>query len=501
MKLFSASQIRSCDQFTVRAGGISSDLLMEKAAAQCVSWLTEEFPSSTLYIVVCGNGNNGGDGLAITRLLHRQGIAAKAFLLESPEPRTADCELNYRRLLQLDASLVSVVPQHTFIADIAPHIVIIDALYGTGLNRPLTGWVADFVRHLNTLPNRKISVDTPSGLASDTILPGNNTIFQADHTLTFQFLKRSFLHPETGGFAGRIHILDIGLSQEYIQSTPSIYQTVDRDTVSVFFRKRKPFSHKGTYGTALLIGGSYGMIGAIALSVASAVRSGAGKVQTILPACGYEIIQNTVPEATCLTSGEQFLEHIPVVENVSAIGIGPGMSTSAPVAKAFETFLSLYRQPLVIDADALNLIAQNKELMHLVPAGSVLTPHPKEFERLFGVTRDSIAKVELARLEAMKYNITIVLKDRHTVTVTPSGECWYNLTGNAGLAAGGTGDVLTGLITGLIAQGYNPPQAAMLGVYIHGAAADLALADHSMESLTAGDLPQYFGKAFRAIEP
>ena len=499
MKIFTAAQIRACDAYSIHASSISSADLMERAAAQCVDWITAQFPKDALFVVLCGTGNNGGDGLAITRMLHRLGYGAKAFLIRFSAEMSKDCSYKLQQLQNLDPSLVNIVPPDTFITDIPEHIIIIDAILGTGLSRPAEGWVASFIRQIDQLPNMKIAIDVPSGLPVDTTAEPDAAIIKAAHTLSFQFYKRSFLHPETGQYAGRIHVLDIGLDPTFINATHSNYQILDREVMKDIFRQREDFVHKGTFGTALIVGGSYGLMGAISLTARAAYRVGAGRVRGVIPSSGYDIFQTVIPEAMCITSGEKFIKEIKEWESADAIGIGPGMGTELDTVEAIEEFIEACTEPVVLDADALNILEEKEELLHKIPAGSILTPHPKEFERVFGPTANSMLRLEHARTQAMRYNITIVLKDRYTAVVTPEGEAWYNINGNPGLATGGSGDVLTGMITGLLAQKYEPTHAAMLGVYLHGLAADLALQHQSMESLIASDLLDHIGAAFKTI--
>ena len=498
MKIFTAAQIKACDAYTIHASGISSVELMERAASKCTEWISGNYPQDSLFVVLCGTGNNGGDGLAITRMLHQAGYGAKAFLIKFSKKLSEDCSTNLERLKKIDESLVSDVLPETFLTDIPEHIVIIDAILGTGLNRPAEGWLASFIDHINDLENRKISIDIPSGLPADNI-PDHATIIEANDTLSFQFYKRSFLHPETGKFTGNVHILDIGLDTTFIKATHSNYQIIDKDLIKTFFKTRAPFTNKGSFGTAMIIGGSYGMTGAVTLSARGAYRVGAGKVKAIIPGKGYDIFQTVVPEAMCMTSGDKYVHEITGWEDVDAIAIGPGLGLEEKSEAAFEKLLEACKKPIVIDADALNMIAQKKELLHKIPAGSVLTPHPKEYERIFGFSPDSMLRLEHARTQAMRYNIVIVLKDHFSMVVTPEGESWYNITGNAGLATGGTGDVLTGMITGLMAQGYEPVHASMLGVYLHGLSADIVLQKQSMESLIAGDVLEFIGAAFKQL--
>jgi NAD(P)H-hydrate epimerase len=499
MKIFTSAQIKACDAYTIHASSISSSDLMERAAGKCVEWLTTHFPKDALFVILCGTGNNGGDGLAITRLLHHSGYGAKAFLLKFSKELSKDCQHNLQRLQNIDPSLVDVVPPDTFITDIPEHIIVIDAILGTGLNRPVEGWVGNFINQVNLLPNKKIAIDIPSGLPADTIAEKEASIVKAQDTLSFQFYKRSFLHPESGSYTGNVHLLDIGLDKTFIEATHSHYQVLDRHILKGFFRQRDSFTHKGSFGTSLIIGGSYGLMGSVTLTARAAYRAGAGRVRGLIPEAGYDIFQTITPEAMCITSGDKFIKHIKEWESADAIAIGPGMGTEEKTMDAFEEFLEERKDPIIIDADALNILGKRQELLNKIPAGSILTPHPKEFERVFGETANTMVRVEHARTQAMRYNIIIVLKDRYTAVVTPEGDCWYNVSGNAGLATGGSGDVLTGIITGLYSQKYEPAEAAMLGVYLHGLAADLALQKQSMESLVASDVMEYLGAAFKTL--
>ncbi len=499
MKIFTAAQIRACDAYTISAQRIRSSELMERAASRCVSWLRDNLPKDTLFVVLCGPGNNGGDGLALTRLLHQRGHGVKAFLLQFSKELSADCQQNLERLQQLDADLIGFVKPDTFITDIPAHIVILDGILGTGLSRPTEGWIAKFIENINLLPNRKIAIDIPSGLPSDIIADKDAAILKVQDTLSFQFYKRTFLHPESAVFAGNVHILDIGLDQTFINATATQYKTMETEDIQAIYKPRSPFAHKGTYGSALLIGGSYGKMGAITLGARAALRAGAGLVTALIPGCGYTILQTAVPEVMCRTSGDKSIEEIDGWEQMKAVGIGPGMGTDSKTAAAVASFIDAAKDPVVVDADALNLVAKQQDLLAKLPKGSILTPHPKEFARLFGENTNSMIQVDHARIQAMRYNINIVLKGHHTAVINTEGECYYNMTGNAGMAKGGSGDALTGIITGLLAQGYEPHHAAMMGVYLHGLAGDLAAKDLSQEAIVAGDIIEYLGKAFLAV--
>lgn len=499
MKIFSAAQIRACDAHTIKNAGITSIDLMERAATECFHWLQSNLPSDSLFVILCGTGNNSGDGLALTRLLHRNGYGVKAFLLQLSSELSPDCEANLQRLESIDKDLVTTVSPGTFITDIPKNLVIIDAILGTGINRALNGWVEEFVTHVNTLPNIRISIDMPSGLQADTVPLSTDSALKAHHTLSFQFYKRSFLHPETGAYTGQIHILNIGLDAGYINTTATTYHITDEAYVSRLYKPRNQFSHKGTYGSVLLAGGSYGKMGAMVLAAKAALRSGAGLVTALIPSCGYNVLQTAVPEAMCIINGESALNDLSHGNSFSSVGLGPGMGTNAGTALAFTSYVAETRKPIVIDADALNIIAAQPELLAQVPKGSILTPHPKEFGRIFGENTNSLVQVDNARMQAMRYGVNIVLKGHHTAVISADGECRYNMTGNSGMASGGCGDVLTGIITSLMAQGYEPYNAAVLGVYIHGSAGDMAAAATSEEALIAGDITAFLGAAFRKL--
>lgn len=500
MKIFSAAQIKACDAYTIRESGISSLDLMERAAGKCAEWIMMHLAKDAVFVVLCGTGNNGGDGLAITRMLHGQGYAVKAFLLQFSDDMSPDCRFNLQRLQKTGEDLVDILEPEAFITDIPENIIIIDAILGTGLNREAEGWLARFIKYINQLPNRKIAIDIPSGMPADTILRKEAEILRADHTLSFQFYKQTFLLPETGAYTGKVEILNIGLSHSFIETTHTGFYTIDEPLAQSLYLPRMPFTHKGTFGTALIAGGSYGMVGAVVLAARAAARAGAGKVKALVPEIGYHILQISVPEVMCITGGERFLTDIAGWEEAHAIGIGSGMGTNDKTAKAFISFIDTLKHAVVLDADALNILARHSDLLHKLPARSILTPHPKEFERLFGRTGNSQRRIELARSQAMKYNLYIVLKDRHTAILTPEGDCYYNLTGNAGLATGGSGDVLTGIITGLLAQGYSSYAACVLGVYLHGLAGEFASFEHSKEAMLAGDITLQLGKAFKTLE-
>lgn len=473
--------------------------LMEIAAKACLRWILERFSRQQQFVIVCGMGNNGGDGLALTRLLIQEGYPASALVLRYADQFSPDASLNLKRLHQLSPDAISILNESDNFLGFSDTVVVVDAIFGTGINRPVQGWLADFVMMINGLPNQKIAIDMPSGLPADNLPSPDSVIFKVDQTLSFQFLKRSLLHQEGVAFSAAVTILDIGISGRFIATTPCMYQTTDDALVSSIYRQRPLFSHKGTFGNAVLVGGSYGMMGAMVLAARAALRVGSGKVYIQSPACGYQILQTLCPEALFQKSGDEFIEKIQLQEN-SIFGVGPGMGQATLTKRALTQLLRQCKQPLVLDADALNIIAANQdELMDQIPVGSVLTPHPGEFQRLFGSSQNSMEMVEKARNMAMKLNVVIVLKGHYTAVLPPNGNCFYNITGNSGLAKGGSGDALTGIITGLMAQGYHAEDAAVLGVWLHGTAADFAAHEKSMEAMTAGDVIDCLGLAFKKI--
>lgn len=497
MKILSAAQIRNWDQATIEAEGITSLDLMERAAVACTDWLAANFDAETPFVIVCGTGNNGGDGLAITRLLRERGYAAIAMLVRHTDTLSPDCATNFEALPRV---AWQTLEPGDLITSLPGQIVVIDALFGTGINRKVEGYVADLIQSLNKTGNRIISIDLPSGMPADAAPGEGAAIIKARDTLTFQQYKRAMLHPESGVYCGSLHVLDIGLDAAFAEASESHWHTLDQVNLRSIYKPREPFTHKGTHGTAYIVGGTYGMIGAISLATQAAGRAGAGKVRALVPECGYGIIQTLAPEAMCFTSGNRAIETIEGWESAKGIGIGPGLGSEPATVAAFEAFLKKINRPIVLDADALNLLGKHPEWLRGLPHHSILTPHPKELERMFGKTSDTYARAELVRSKAIEHELIIISKDRYTIIALPDGRCFYNTAGNAGLATGGSGDVLCGIVTGLLASGYTPENASLLGVYMHAAAGDAALLQSgSMEAMIAGDIVSNIGAAFRTL--
>lgn len=486
MKIFTAKKIRQCDEFTIANEPVASIQLMERAAQACIYWISEYCKIHKSFVIFCGNGNNGGDGLAIARLLYLKGFDVDVFVKNVKGDFSQDAATNLKRLK--DFSGIGIKEFKDFQQEkITEQTICIDALFGTGLSRKIEGEELKIIEKLNALQNKKISIDIPSGLFADKNLDEDSAVFKADYTLSFQFWKRSFLYPETGKYTGKVVILDIGLHSQYINETPATHFTIDDEVIEKIFKSRNEYSHKGSFGKAGIIGGSYGKIGAAVLSVKAALKSGAGLVFAYSPKCGYEILQTSSPEAMFMEGGENYIENIEIDQDM-VLGIGPGLGTHQETEVSLLNFLRVGSSPLVLDADALNIISKNPSSLQLIPENSIITPHPKEFERLFGKTKDSFERSDLAVQKAVELKIYIVLKDHHTQVVTPEGNIFYNITGNSGLAKGGSGDILTGILTSLLAQGYSSENAAVLGVWLHGKSADFAAEKHSKESMQPSDV-------------
>ncbi|UKB85516.1 NAD(P)H-hydrate dehydratase [Chryseobacterium sp. MEBOG06] len=498
MKIFNAEQIRSWDRFTISHEPVSSIQLMERASLAVASWISEYCKNHKKIAVFCGNGNNGGDGLAIARMLYQKGFDVDIFVNGPKGKFSEDALVNLKRLRDITGISVrklNQIEQYNF----DDKTIIIDALFGTGLNRALEGEYKILVDQLNTKGSLKISIDIPSGLPADGMLENDKLPLKADYTLSFQSWKRSFLHPETGKYTGKVVILDIDLSKEYSEKTKSEYFVTDDSVIDFIFKPRQDFSHKGNYGKAVIAAGSYGKMGAAVLATKSALKTGAGLTFTLGPKCGYEILQTACPEAMFIEGGSLFVTNFEGEKDLT-YGIGPGLGTHPDTENGLLKFLKTHTHPLVLDADALNIISKAPENLKLIPERSIITPHPKEFERLFGTSDDSFKRLELAKEKSKELNIYIILKDHHTQTITPQGSVFYNITGNAGLAKGGSGDVLTGILTSLLSQGYSEEQVCVLGVWLHGKAADLAAEKHSKESMLPTDVVNELGSVFRLLE-
>jgi NAD(P)H-hydrate epimerase len=501
MKILNAQQIREWDQYTILNEPVPSIDLMERAAGQCMHWLEENSLLNHSFKIFCGKGNNGGDGLAMARMLSQKARDVAVFILEFGHLGTEDFQVNLERLHQCAGVEIKFIQTEQQFPSFENNDIIIDALFGSGLNRPLEGVTATLVEHINDSGCKIIAVDTPSGLPVDHSAEGEK-IIRANHTLSFQVIKLSFLLPENANFIGKVHILGIGLHPEYYNSIETNYELIDKKIISAIYKPRSRFAHKGNFGHTLLVAGSYGKLGAAILCAKACLRSGAGLTTCHIPKCGYEIMQTDVPEAMVMTDLDSSII-AKIEEDLSkfnCIGIGPGIGTATETRKVLQEIFEVYKKPVVLDADALNLISTDKKLLKKIPQNSILTPHPKEFERLFGETKNDFERIQLAKQKAGESGLVIVLKGHHTCIATPDGKMYFNNTGNAGMAKGGSGDVLTGILTALVGQYHDTIKSAILGVFLHGLAGDIAAEKYSKEAMIAGDIIENLGEAFMSIE-
>jgi ADP-dependent NAD(P)H-hydrate dehydratase / NAD(P)H-hydrate epimerase len=496
-KVFTAAQIRELDHYTITHEPVSSIDLMERASRSFAEWFVERFHTQKKTGVICGTGNNGGDGLAIARLLITWGYPVKIWVVRGSAPASADFQTNLERLTQANIP-VDEIRSADQINSFSDQEILVDALFGSGLSRPVEGLYADVVNRINDSEATVVAVDIPSGLRADETSTG--AIVEADYTVTFQFPKLSFFLPQSFRFTGEWTVRDIGLHKEGIRIAATPWFYLSQKGVKRLHRDRRKFDHKGTFGHALLIVGSFGKIGAAILASRAALRAGAGLLTVYVPGCGYTPLQTAVPEAmTLVDQDQQFITAAPETDTYDVVGIGPGLGQVAETLKGFRSLLGKNDKPLVVDADALNILASNRELMHLIPPDSILTPHPKEFERLVGTWSDDFERLTKQKELAGRLKSVVVLKGAYTSIATPEGTVYFNTTGNPGMATGGTGDVLTGILTGLRAQGYDPTSAAIMGVYLHGLAGDLAVRELGMDSLVASDVVTFLPAAFRKL--
>lgn len=496
MKIFNTSQVRALDAVTITNEPITSIDLMERAADAVFNAFIETFELNRPVFILAGPGNNGGDALALARKLLKINVETSVVLLSS-SGLSADCEVNKNRLQHMFPAAITEQKTHFVAPVISKQTLIIDGLFGSGLTRPIEGIYAEAVHWANNSGNEIISIDIPSGLQGEENTNLLAPIVQAQHTFSFQFPKLSFLFPESGCFVGDWQIINIGIHSEAISSIYTPYSFLMRNEVLAILKNRDKFSHKGTFGHLLLLAGCKDMAGAAVLSSKAALRSGAGLVTVHSAACNRIIVQCSAPEAIFHSDkNEEVISEFPILEKFDAVAVGSGIGQNPETVSSMNQLLLALNKPCVIDADALNIISENKSLLEKIPVHSILTPHPKEFERLFGKTENSYRRVLKASEMAVKYQFIIILKGAHTAIALPNGQVIFNSTGNAGMATAGSGDVLTGILGSLLAQGYSAEDASKLGVYIHGLAGDIALNTQSKESLIAGDIVAFLGKAF-----
>lgn len=499
MKIFTSTQIQELDRYTIEHEPIASLDLMERAARTLTRTITEIYAPTVPMMVFAGPGNNGGDALAVARQLAESGYQVSVWLFNISGRLSPDCMANRQRLQ--DCKRLKAFTEVTEEFDppkLSKDMVVIDGLFGIGLNKPLAGGFASLVKYINASPAQVVSIDMPSGLMTeDNTYNVRANIIRATHTFTFQQPKLSFLFAESQQFTGRLRVLDIRISKEAIDQTDTPYQILEEDDVRQRMLTRPPFAHKGQMGSALLIAGSYGMAGAAVLAARACLRGGVGKVIVNTPKRNIPILQMSVPEAIMQIGTEEtiFTEAVDT-EDFNALGIGPGIGQSEQTAIALIAQLRRSQCPIVVDADGLNILASHRAWMQQLPKGIILTPHVKEFDRLEGHSTDSFERLTKAVKLAERLQGYVVLKGHYTAICMPDGHVAFNPTGNAGMATAGCGDVLTGLLTALLARGYKPQDACVAGVYLHGLAGDLAAEEVGEESLLASDIVSHLPAAF-----
>ncbi|MDF0708625.1 NAD(P)H-hydrate dehydratase [Flagellimonas okinawensis] len=499
MKIFSADQIYQADKSTIKKEGITSDELMERAATQLFDWMHSRLRGTQVTVqLFCGIGNNGGDGLVLARKLNEHGYSIKVHVVNYSDKRSDDFLLNLERLK--DGKVwPNFINEESDLPDISPNDIVVDAIFGIGLNRSPDEWVGNLINHINASQAFTLSVDVPSGLPLDRVPWEPSFVVRASYVLTFQLPKLVFFLPQTGVYVNQWEMLDIGLDRDYLNRTQTHFELIGRPEVLPLYRPRLKFSHKGTYGHSLIVGGSYGKIGAVQLACNSCLTVGSGLVTAFLPKCGYDAMQTAVPEVMVLTgSRDRNISGIEVPFEPTVVGIGIGIGQDDDTVSAFGAFLKRMGTPMVIDADGLNILSHKPDMLKDVPEMSVLTPHPKELERLIGKWSSDFEKLEKAKTFAAKYNVVIVIKGAHTITIY-NGKGYVNTTGNPGMATAGSGDVLMGMITGLMAQGYSSVDAAIFGVYLHGLAGDLGVSTTGYEALRASTIIDHIGKAYAEL--
>ena len=502
MKIFTAAQIHELDKYTIENEPIESIDLMERAAKALTRAIMDEYNSLMPVIVFAGPGNNGGDALAVARMLAENNYTVTVYLFNVNGKLSNDCAVNKVRLMDNRRVKNFIEVRQEFDPPVLEEgMLIIDGIFGSGLNKPLAGGFASLVKYINSSAATVVSIDVPSGLMTeDNTYNVRANIIHADLTLTLQHVKLAFLFKENQPYIGRLKVLDIRLSKEGIQKLDANYTMLEENDVRQMIQPRSAFAHKGDMGHALLIAGSYGMGGAAVLAAKACLRAGCGKLTVHSPKKNNMVLQISVPEAIIQLDREETTFSEPIdTEEYHVVGIGPGIGTSEQTAIAMISQIRRSQCPIVADADALNMLGAHRSWMQQLPKGMILTPHPKELDRMEGNCADSYERLVKASNLAERIQGYVILKGHYSALCMPDGHVIFNSTGNAGMATAGSGDVLTGIITGLLARGYKQAEACLLGMYLHGLAGDIAAKELGEESLIASDLIQYLPKAFKRL--
>ena len=502
MKILPIDKVREADAYTIKNEPVDSIDLMERAAKSCYKWMLGKFRSTDRIKVFCGLGNNGGDGLAIARLLVKKDFRVEVFVLRYSDKSSDDFNTNLENLRYQKKVKINEISQFEDLPATLNSEWVVDAIFGSGLSKPVTGFVGQVIKYINDQNTKVVSVDIPSGLFADrSSADSGGAIVNADVTLSFEFAKKAFMFAENLPFVKEWEIMSINLHPDFVKSVDKTDYLTLKEDIQSLIKKRRKFDHKGRFGHALLIAGSYGKMGASVLASEACMRTGAGLLTTHIPKKGYDIIQTAVPEVmTSIDSSETSFSELPDLDPYNAIGVGPGIGQDKETQTALKILIQNTGLPILFDADAINILGENKTWLSFIPAGCIFTPHPKEFERLAGKSNNAFERDKLQREFSVKYGAYVVLKGYSTAISCPDGTCFYNSTGNPGMATGGSGDVLTGVILGLLAQGYTSLEACLVGTYLHGLAGDLASKELGYEASLASDIIGHIGYAYQALE-
>lgn len=502
MKIFSTEHIRNIDRVTIEEEGVSSMELIHRVAEGVVNEILSRWSPSKPTMVFAGAGNNGADALIVAKMLIEAGFNPHVVLINvKGDSLSPDCRACRDELLSIGNVAMTEIVHTSHIPTLTADHLVIDGLFGTGLRNPLEGGYMAMARYINESGATVVSIDIPSGMYGDwnsRILARN--VVHADLTVAVQFPRLAFFLSDNAPIVGQWKVVDIGLSRRAIEQTPTKYFFIEKDDVRRVLKRRPDFCSKADFGHALLFTGCYGMMGAAVLAARGALRAGVGKLTVHAPRCGFNVLQTAVPEALYIPDrNENVISDMTPRVNFTAIGVGPGIGTNDATRGALETLIKTIKRPMVFDADALNIISRTPALMDHIAPGSILTPHAGEFDRIFGSQASSETRLLRALEVSHKYKVIIVLKGRYSATVRPDGKVFFNSTGSAAMATAGSGDVLTGIITSLLAQGYKSEIAATAAVYIHGLAGDIAAHVEGEYGSLSGDIAACVGKAIKAI--
>lgn len=501
MKILTCTQQKEADAYTIANNDILSINLMEKAASLIANEICKRWDQSHRIVVFAGAGNNGGDAVAVARMLFTKNYNVEVYLFNIKGTISEDCMTNIKRLQECGFTAYHEISNSFDPPKLFEEDVVIDGLFGSGLNKPLSGGFASVVQYINASSAQVVSIDLPSGLmGEDNSNNSRQNIIHADLTLSIQLPKLAFLFPENEDIVGEWKLLDIGISPEFIRQADTPYIITEAQDVSQLIKPRKRFAYKNNFGHALLIAGSNGMAGASVLAARACLRSGTGLLTVHVPVCNHDILQTAVPEAIVQNDVHELYFAEPVdLDNYQAIAIGPGIGQEEETALATLDQLADCYIPAVLDADAINILSSHRNYLNRLPKGSILTPHIGELERIIGKCNNSFERLTKAKELAAYLQCYMVVKGAYTVVITPQGKFYFNPTGNPGMATGGSGDVLTGIILALLAQGYQPENAARLGVYVHGLAGDIACRRMGEISLTASDIIDALPEAWKVL--